>query len=153
MLSGLNSGLAWPCVGPAVGLAYRWAMTLMHVGIVDMTTTDTTLTTLTVCRVNLPPRLRDTAEATFVDRFGGATRVDAIGAWRAPHGAMIREPMDAWEVAMSDADARGWVPLVVSLAETIEEQMVYVVVDGRAALVPTKWYGDENAAGVTTLRD
>lgn len=93
-------------------------------------------TTLTLCRATLPPKVRDAAAHVFVSQFGGYTRQDVSGGWRAPDGTLHVEPMDMWEVATDAPHA--WAPAILALAESVGELAVYVTVGGTPQVIETE---------------
>lgn len=91
------------------------------------------MTTLTVCRCQLPPTVRERAINTFVDTFGGATRRDSEGYWRSPEGRLYIEPMDSWEVATDDP-AR-FQAIASELASAVGEEAVYLTAGDTAQIL------------------
>lgn len=91
---------------------------------------------LTVCRANLPPRIRDQVKAVLTEAFGGWSLIPNIeGGWRSPSGSVITEKMDLWEVSL--ADTSPWSKLILSLGEQAGEQAVYVVIGTKARILNT----------------
>jgi len=91
--------------------------------------------TLTLCRGNLPPKSRDAAGRALAARFSGWTRTSGEGAWVAPDGTLIVEPMDIWEVATPVPEV--FSALIVRLGRDAGEHSVYLVIDGVPSLIAT----------------